>query len=199
MFLDLVIVVVGVFLGLQAQDWNRRGRTGRSNINIFSACAMTLRSPSRTPEINIKRMQREFRLEGLMVARLRECRLDETQRADFAEGIYLLGRFEPPPLVRGTIDELRSSGRMAIIENLTLRHKISEAVRAQDKEAQVLGYIIDRATPDIVYIDQRTILIQPPGGFTKPARPDRQGASCSISPRSVMTLPTSLPYPQCRN
>ena len=108
-------------------------------------------------------MESQFRLEGLMVDHLSQCRLDERDRPDFAEGIHHAGRFEPPPLVRGTIDELRSSGRMEILGDLALRRKISRVVRKQEQAAEVLGYIVDRATPELVYIDRHATLIQPPG------------------------------------
>ena len=51
-------------------------------------------------------------LASLMRARLRECRLDDSQRADFASGVYLLGRLEPLTLTRGTIGELRSTAKL---------------------------------------------------------------------------------------
>lgn len=175
-FLDLVIVVVGVFLGLQAQDWNQARQDRALEHKYLERLRNDFAQSVKDAQSNIKRMQREFRLEGLMVARLRACHLDVTQRADFAQGIYLAGRFEPPPLVRGTIDELRSSGRMAIIEDLTLRQKISETVRAQDREAQVLGYIIDRATPELIYFDRRSTLVEPHGGFENPNQARQPGA-----------------------
>jgi len=175
-FLDFIIVVVGVFVGLQAQDWNQARQDRALEHQYLERLRNDFAQSVKDAQTNIKWMQREFRLEGLMVARLRECHLDDKQRADFAEGIYLTGRFEPPPLVRGTIDELRSSGRMAIIEDLTLRHKISGTVRAQDREAQVLGYIIYRATPELVYIDRRSILVEPHGGFENANQARQPGA-----------------------
>jgi hypothetical protein len=164
-FLDLVIVVVGVFLGLQAQDWNQARQEHALEHQYLQRLRADFAQSAEDAKSNIKEMQPQVRLEGQMVNHLRKCHLDAAQRFDFAKGLLNLGKFYPASLVRGTIDELRSSGRMGIIENLALRRKISDIVRVQEQEAQILGYIVDRATPDIVYIDQRDTLIQPPGGF----------------------------------
>jgi len=166
-FLDLLIVVVGVFLGLQAQDWNTARQDRALEHQYLQRLRNDFAQSAQDAKSNIRYMQPQFRLEGQMVDHLRKCHLDEAERPDFAEGLYHLGQFYPPSLVRGTIDELHSSGRMAIIENLKLRRKISDLVRVQGQDAQILGYIVDRATPEIVYVDQRKILIQPPGGFTR--------------------------------
>lgn len=166
-FLDFVIVVVGVFVGLQAQDWNKARQDRALEHQYLQRLRDDFAQSAQDAKSNIKYMQAQFQLEGQMIDHLRECRLDEAERPGFAEGLFRLGKFYPSSLVRGTIDELRSSGRTGIIENLKLRRKISDLVRVQGQDAQILGYIVDRATPEIVYIDQRTTLIQPPGGFTK--------------------------------
>ncbi|MEO8810044.1 MAG: hypothetical protein ABI386_07355 [Rhodanobacter sp.] len=111
---ELVMVVLGVFLGLQVNNWNET-RNDRALEHQYSQrlrddFALSIKRA----EANLVNMQQQFVLEGRMVDRLRECRLDESQRVDFADGIFLVGRFKGPTLVRGTIDELQSTGRMGI-------------------------------------------------------------------------------------
>jgi len=54
---------------------------------------------------------------------------------------------------------------VGVIQNLKLRQGLSKIVRAQVASSQVLGYIVARATPQIAYIDARTVFLQPQGGF----------------------------------
>ena len=65
-------------------------------------------------------MKLQTRLESLMVDRLGKCRLEGNDRAMFAGGIALIGGLNPTPLVRGTIDELRSTGRMGLIRSMSI-------------------------------------------------------------------------------
>src|SRR6185437_3524936 len=108
---ELLIVVLGVFIGLQVNNWNEaridRALEQQYIQRLHDDFALSIKHA----ESNIANMQAQFVLEGKMVDRLRECRLDAGQRADFAKGIYRVGRFQPPTLIRGTTDELQSTGR----------------------------------------------------------------------------------------
>ena len=162
---ELLIVVLGVFIGLQVNNWNEARNDRALEQQYIQRLHDDFALSIKHAESNIANMQAQFVLEGRMVDRLRECRLDADQRADFAKGIYRVGRFQPPTLIRGTIDELQSTGRMGIIQNLKLRQGLSKIVGAQEASSQVLGYIVARATPQIAYIDARTVLLQPQRGF----------------------------------
>ena len=162
---ELLIVVLGVFIGLQVNNWNEARHDRALEHQYIQRLHDDFMLSIKHAETNIANMQAQFVLEGRMVDRLRECHLDEGQRADFAKGIYLVGRFEGPTLVRGTINELQSTGRIGIIRNLLVRQGLSDIVEAQESDSQILGYIVARATPQIAYVDARTVLLQPPGGF----------------------------------
>ncbi|MGA7964503.1 MAG: hypothetical protein WCB49_01130 [Gammaproteobacteria bacterium] len=163
--IELAIVILGVFIGLQANNWNEARHDRALERQYIQRLHDDFALSIKRAEKNIASMKVQFVLEGRMVARLRACRLDDSQRADFAKGVFRVGRFEAPTLVRGTIDELQSTGRMGIIRNLKLRQGLSNIVEAQDRNSEILGYIVARATPQIAYIDARTVLLQPPGGF----------------------------------
>ena len=167
-FIELVIVVLGVFLGLQAQDWNQarqdrvleRQYLERLHYDVTQSIAMA--------KSNVQRMQRQYRLEGAMLDDLSRCQLDAAARKQFGAGLFLFGRIEPPPLVRGTIDELRSTGRIGLIHDVALRTALASVVQVNDLENGVLNMIIARATPAITHIDERVVFKQPPGGFDQP-------------------------------
>ncbi|HKT41030.1 MAG TPA: hypothetical protein VJQ86_01595 [Rhodanobacteraceae bacterium] len=164
--IELVIVILGVFIGLQVNNWNEARNDRALERQYIQRLHDDFARSIKRAEKNIARTEVQLVLEGEMVGRLRECHLDDRQRTDFAKGVFLVGRFQGPTLVRGTIDELQSTGRIGIIRNLKLRQALSDLVEAQMGDSEVLGYIVARATPQVAYIDTRTVLLQPPGGFT---------------------------------
>ncbi|HUF71200.1 MAG TPA: hypothetical protein VMM79_21305 [Longimicrobiales bacterium] len=145
--LDFVIVVAGVFIGIQVSNWNAGRQERALERDYLGRLHADFALSIDNAEDNIQAMERQYRHEGLMLDRLAECRLENEERGDFATGIYLVGRLEPPPLVRGTIDELRSTGRMGIVRSTRVRDRLRDIVRLQQRNAEVLGYIIARATP----------------------------------------------------
>ncbi len=164
-WIDLVIVVVGVFIGIQVANWNEDRRDQALAHEYLERLRDDFTRSIKRAETNIARMEVQFVLEGDMVGRLRACHLDDDQRADFAKGIYRVGRLEAPALVRGTIDELRSTGRMGILRNLQLRKELSDIVEGHESDSKILGFIMARATPQIAYVDSKAILLQQSDGF----------------------------------
>lgn len=163
--LDFVIVIAGVFIGIQVSNWNASRQERSLERDYVERLHADFALSIENAEDNIQAMERQYRYEGAILDRLAECRLGDEEQGDFATGLYLVGRLEPPPLVRATIDELRSTGRMGIIRSTRLRDRLRDIVRLQQRNAEVLDYIIARATPHIVYVDQRVVYDQPPGGF----------------------------------
>lgn len=163
--IELVIVVLGVFIGLQVNNWNDDRRDRVLERQYLGRLREDFALSVKQAADNVQWMQEQFELEGKMVERLRDCSLDPAQRADFARGIYVAGRFESIPLVRGTIDELKSTGRLGLIRSVDLRRSISNAVQAQESNAEVHGRIVARHRSLINYVDFRKVLLQPPGGF----------------------------------
>ena len=167
-FIELVIVVLGVFLGLQAQDWNQARQDRMLERQYLQRLHDDITQSIKNAKSNVQRMQRQYRLEGAMLDDLSRCQLDAAARKQFGAGLFLFGRIEPPPLVRGTIDELRSTGRIGLIHDVALRTALARVVQVNDGENRVLNMIIARATPAISHIDARVVFKQPPGGFDQP-------------------------------
>ena len=164
-WIEFALLVAGVFLGLQVSNWNEERRDQALAQEYLERLRDDFTRSIKRAETNIARMDVQFVLEGDMVGRLRACHLDDDQRADFAKGIYLVGRLEAPALVRGTIDELQSTGRMGIIRNLKVRQRLSDIAEGQESDTQILGFIVARATPQIAYVDSKAILLQQSDGF----------------------------------
>ena len=94
--------------------------------------------------------------QGVMILEsLVDCQLPENAQSDFANGLYHLGKITPVHLVRSTIDELRSTGKLAIIGNVQLRLQISETVQLIEETRDILNDIQGRLAPQVNYVDSQ--------------------------------------------
>jgi len=154
-FIETLIVVFGVFIGLQVNNWNTSRQEHQLEQGYLRRLHADFVRSVENADNNIGDLEKQNRLEGVIIRQLRQCRLEDDMKADFDLGLFTLGQLEPPPLVSDTIDELRSTGRMEIIRDLELRNDIANAVRRQDTNAEILSYIVARVSPQINYIDSR--------------------------------------------
>ena len=153
--LDFVIVVLGVFIGLQVQDWNT-ARNARADAREYRERLIT------DMEISVSRNQTQIdysRLQvdqlDLVLAALTTCHLDADKAGVFDAGLYNMGRFDLPTMVLGTIDELNATGDFKLIGDPALRRSISDTVRAYKTEYAIEPQLTGRIVPNVNYVRSR--------------------------------------------
>lgn len=160
--IEFVLLVSGVFLGLQVSTWNEERRDRVLARQYLERLREDFALSVTGAESNIEYMEQQAGRATLMLDRLRACRLQEdSQRAEFAAALYVLGRLEPPTLTRGTMDELRSTGRLGIIRSVKLRQALSNILQQHDRTVGVFGFLVARRTAPLGYIDARTTILVP--------------------------------------
>ena len=158
--IELAIVVLGVFIGMQVSNWNEERRDRALERQYLERLREDFASSVSSAQEGIESMESQASKATLMLDSLRACRLDEAgQRADFATALYVLGRIQPPLLTRGTIDELRSTGRLGIIRSVRLRQALSDVVQEQERTMEVLGFIVARRSAPLGYVDARSTFL----------------------------------------
>jgi hypothetical protein len=156
-FIDLVIVVVGVFIGIQVANWNaelierREARDSMQRLQEDVALSVQLTQSS------IDFMADNARLADLALARLRACDLPAGDRDDFATSLYRLGKVTPARFVRTTFDELRDSGKLRLIGNPGLRRDLTEVARLSEWYEKVFTLIAGRLEAHAAYVDGQVI------------------------------------------
>ena len=173
-FIELGIVVLGVFIGMQVSNWNEARRDRALERQYLERLREDFALSESGAESGIEFMESQARGATLMLDHLRACRLDEAgQRADFASALYVLGRIEPPMLTRGTINELSSTGRLGIIRSVRLRQALSNVVQQHERTMEVLGFIVARRSAQLGYVDARnTFLVTQSAGSDTKRGPD---------------------------
>jgi hypothetical protein len=155
--IDFVIVVIGVFVGIQVSNWNQAVIEQREARGAMQRLEEDLRLSIRLTQSGIDFMSDNARYSDLVFDHLAACELPEGDRAAFATGLYRLGKIVPARLVRTTFDELRDSGRLGLIGSEDLRRDLNEAVRGQESHEVVFRLEAARTDPHIAYIEQSVI------------------------------------------
>ncbi len=165
-FLDFLIVVVGVFVGLQVQNWNELRLEHRLERQYLERLRDDLTRSKLAAVQSVDTVQKQVDNQGVMIKALQACALNEAARPAFDEGLRTIGQTQPLSLVRGTLDELQSTGRMGLIRNLELRKAINDLLEGYEGSAKLLEFITARFSPQMVYIDQRMVRDLPAGIVT---------------------------------
>lgn len=155
--LEVLVVVVGIFIGLQADSWNEGRKTQLLERQYLERLHHDISRSLAHAEENSGSMQRQYLWEERMLESLKSCELNDADHDVFSSGLMFLAQFTPDPLIRGTIDELVSTGQFGVISDIELRSLLSEIVRSSDAQQDVLSYIVQRMSPQIAYVDSKVV------------------------------------------
>jgi hypothetical protein len=155
--IDLVIVVVGVFIGIQVANWNTTEIEKRETREALLRLEQDVRMSVTQTQASIEFVTNNARYADLVFDRLAACSLPEGDRDEFATGVYRLGKFVSAQFVRTTFDELRDSGRLGLIDNLELRQSLNTVVRSQESQELWLRMQAARIEPHIAYIETSVV------------------------------------------
>jgi hypothetical protein len=155
--IDFVIVVIGVFVGIQVSNWNEVRNEQRETLGAMQRLEEDLRMSVTRTQSGIDFITENARYSDLAFDRLAACNLPEGDRDAFATGLYRLGKIVSATLVRTTFDELRDSGRLGLIDNLALRQALNAATRSQESHDVVLRMQAARIEPHIAYIENSVV------------------------------------------
>ncbi len=155
--IEFVLLVSGVFLGIQVSNWNASMIERREAQASMQRLENDMRLSVTLTQASIDAMTTIARHSDLVFHRLRTCNLPKSEQDDFASGLYGLGKIMPARLVRTTFDELRDSGRLGLIGDAALRRELDDNARKQESHEVVFKLIAVRMDPHIAYIDSNVI------------------------------------------
>lgn len=128
-FLDFMIVVVGVFIGIQVANWNQERATRAAEKQYLERLKADLENTSIRLEDSLDWQLANTERIQLVIKSLKNCELAAEDQDAFAVGLFVSGKLNPPILVDTTLEELKSSGQMNILSNKRLRSSLIELQR----------------------------------------------------------------------
>jgi len=157
--IDFVIVVVGVFIGIQVSNWNaaRADRAAEAQYLVRLQEELELTAARLDADLGWQRdnaQRLRFVLESL-----RRCELAKADQDEFALGLFVAGKLDPPMLVDSTLEELKSSGRMNIIQDDELRSGLINLQRGFRVSATHIETVSKWAVEPVNQINKRVVYL----------------------------------------
>lgn len=141
--LEIFIVVFGVFIGLQVDDWNKarqdRALEHEYLERLYADLEYTLESRGRASEWDETRMAQQT----LVLNALRSGHLAEGDREAFGTGLALFGFVSGIEIRWSTVDELRATGAMNLIRDVSLRSRILNLDATIARRQGISGKFLD--------------------------------------------------------
>lgn len=145
--LDVIVVIVGIFLGLQVTEWNERRAERAEEAEYLLRLHEDFTQSILANESRVLLAFDQWENGKRIVEILTSCQLDTKDRDMFARGLYGVGKFLPIILNRTTIDELNSTGKFQIIQNVALRKAISAHLDDINTVSNIFSMVNDNIVP----------------------------------------------------
>ena len=152
---DFLIVVFGVFIGFQADNWNEARKDRIAEREFLSRLKDDIAGSIEQTRGNLDFMSLHAQRGGIVLRALDECKISEAERDDFANGLYHLGKIDTAYMVRGTIDEMRSTGAFDLLRDRDIRDGLNDLIAAYEDAISVMSMVEDRIAPHVTYVDSR--------------------------------------------
>jgi len=161
---ETLIVVLGVFLGLQVNNWNadRAARSAERSTLIRLHEDFEESIAGQTRDIHF--LEQQLVDQALILKSLDACAVSPEDDMAFQRGIATLGWINPPRLYRRTIDEITASGSTDIISNPKVAEELARIIalvewRATwfDRTIMAMDGYRQKVDPHIRYRMERTI------------------------------------------
>jgi len=139
--LDFVIVVVGVFIGIQVSNWNEARKEEEATERYLARLADDLTSMQ--AQIRREAAFAEQLHEGAILAlnSLRACEFDPADDEKINLTFQAYQSAPAPYIYRATFDEMMASGAFASLPNEELKSRVASLYSSLDRFAAIVGYI----------------------------------------------------------
>ncbi len=126
--IDFVIVVVGVFVGIQVSNWNA-ARIERSQekdylVRLHEDFLESIHGQSR----DVKFLDQQLSDQAVILKSLAACAVAPNDAAAFQRGINTLGFINPPRIFRRTVDEMTAAGKLDTIKDGAIKKQLGAVI-----------------------------------------------------------------------
>jgi len=142
--LDFLIVVTGVFLGIEAANWNQARQDRQEERRYYGQLLVDLRSDLETLSFAERRADKFDEDAQLVIDRLSGKAPPQASPGRMATAIHHAGWIYIPYASRGTYNELVSTGNLRLLRNSQLKSEIANYYGTFDRVRQWDGLLRDQ-------------------------------------------------------
>lgn len=155
--IEFVLLVLGVFLGIQAQQWVNE-RAERQLERVYLERILTdIRISIESDQLNATRLTASSDGISMVLNRLRRCELSDSEKDVFADALAHVRRVAPSVFVLNTMEEMLSSGKFSIIRNSKIRDVLNGLARDANYQDKVYAAKIAQVATASVAINPHLI------------------------------------------
>jgi hypothetical protein len=124
--LDVLVVVLGIFLGMQVNEWNNNRHLRSEETQYLRALEVDIRASKQHLVERLERLDRQSLGLDVILAAASEG-IDDLSDIDAARAIHNgLNSAAVLPVQLRTYEDLKGSNTIAILKNIELRHRLRE-------------------------------------------------------------------------
>ncbi len=152
--IEVLIVIIGIFLGLQVQSWNEQRMERVEEAEYIARLHDDFTESVVTNDFNVQNATNQWEDGKKVITMLERCELPYEERDLFARGFHGAGKFLPIILNTTTIDELNSTGKYQVIQNVGLRKEISDHLQDVNRLANIFRMVNDNIVPHTTILEK---------------------------------------------
>jgi hypothetical protein len=142
--LDFLIVVIGVFIGIEVANWNQARQDRQEERRYYGQLLVDLRGDLETFSRTERLADRYDEAAQLVIDRLGGKAPHQVSPGRMAVAIHHAGFINIPYTSRGTYNELVSTGNLGLLRNSQLKSEIAKYYAAFDRDRQWDGLLRDQ-------------------------------------------------------
>ncbi len=127
--IDFLIVVMGVFIGLQVTTWNESRVNQKKEQSYLIRLYEDFQISREVMRRNVQRLETQVADEAAILDALDTCAVKDGAAPMLSRGFSQAGYINPPFLLRRTIDDLSNSGNLEVIKNTVIKENLAQIVR----------------------------------------------------------------------
>lgn len=151
--IELMIVVLGIFIGLQVDGWNEYRKDRIEEQVILTRLGAEIAIAIEDVRRDIDELQVRIDNANYVIAKLIDGTPPEDNDQRFASGLIGAARIEMPFSGMSTIQELQNTGKIMLILDGDVRSAISRLEDTYRKAETYVGFVAVRLTPLSATID----------------------------------------------
>ena len=151
--LELLIVIVGIFIGLQVDGWNEDRKDRIEEQIVLERLAAEISIAIEDVQNDINELESRIDDVAYVIAMLEEENAPRSSDARFINGIIGAGKIELPFSGLATIRELQNTGKITLILNGEVRAAISALEDTYRKAQSYTGFVTVRLVPLSAVVD----------------------------------------------
>jgi hypothetical protein len=155
--IEFVLLVAGVFLGIQVQEWQGDLANHRLERGYLERMLRDIDLSIDTNQLNMARLQRYSIGQIAVVSSLVRCELAADQRDAFANGMGNIAKVGPSVFVMNTVDEMLSAGHFSLIRNAAVRDAMNGLARDAKYQNGIFVAIYAQLAASTTTTSQRVI------------------------------------------